>query len=819
MQHFPQKRHRSDFIILAIGILSIVVYFWMKPYWPTPSFVSIPPDRTNDQILDSLMHRSGISKDTATITTRPNFNAVLSSGIADSVGTFRAKQYFETYHLPCITKIYYVQKKVQEEVNFRITTGQNITKKNRSAQSQHFLKVELTPEGDIEALEKQVIVETDSLLTDTSRLLQYLMTCLPPAYQSELSVWKPESAERGYSFVTTKKLFPYHLENIHLTALVPSSQEPRRMLIGWEKEYVPRRESTTSGEQFSSFRGGVAVIVVLVLIGFIGVFIAQLRKRAVSIAFTLLASIAVTLYFVSVSLSFSAGLSITALILISVSTFIFVGFLLGGMPLGGILSLALEQFPHKFYSVRRIVDSPWKSYFTGRSIVLSMSITMAGACIFPLSYWMFSAIGYDKPMQTMIFNGAFFSLLQNPFILISAGLLFVPLISFAIGLMPIAVSYRFFTTRRWRWWGAIVGSVLSFALLAGVQGDPTFPVLLQGCLLGLSYLILFYYTDVLGLSVMALVSGILFFLPLSSDYTLIQILYYGIIGVLLLIGMIGFLQSPEKVHEQDYKPEYLYKIEEEKRLRDELTAAQVVQRKLLPSKMPTYPLLDVAATCIPAFEVGGDYYDFFPLDDHHLGILIGDVSGKGMSAAFYITLAKGVIVSQIQQSFSPADVLCKVNKLLYDTMERGKFISLIYGIINTESMEFTYAQAGHNPILHRSSAGATEMLPARGLALGLDSGQVFNHATTDHTVRIGSGESLILYTDGVTEAVNLSGDEFELSGLLRSASKSSADSLGLLQGIVTDVQSFIGKAKQHDDITLVVIKNNTQRQQLTHQSE
>jgi sigma-B regulation protein RsbU (phosphoserine phosphatase) len=207
---------------------------------------------------------------------------------------------------------------------------------------------------------------------------------------------------------------------------------------------------------------------------------------------------------------------------------------------------------------------------------------------------------------------------------------------------------------------------------------------------------------------------------------------------------------------------------------------------------------------------GGDYYDFFPLDDTHLGILIGDVSGKGMSAAFYITLAKGVILSQIQQSLSPADVLCKVNKLLYDTMERGKFISLIYGVFNTATMEFTYAQAGHNPILHRKSDSSTEMLPARGLALGLDSGHVFNHATTNHSVHLDAGDSLILYTDGVTEAVNLSGEEFDIKGLLHSAGKNSADSLALLQAIITDVQTFIGKAKQHDDITLVVIKNNAQ---------
>ena len=322
------------------------------------------------------------------------------------------------------------------------------------------------------------------------------------------------------------------------------------------------------------------------------------------------------------------------------------------------------------------------------------------------------------------------------------------------------------------------------------------------------YIVVFFYADILAMGVIGVLNGNMFFYPLANGFPKIQVLFLFIASAILGLGAIGYFNAPEKVHEEDYKPEYLYRLEEEKRLRDELTAAQLVQRRLLPAKMPTYPMLDVAATCIPAFEVGGDYYDFFPLDDTHLGILIGDVSGKGMSAAFYITLAKGVIVSQIQQSLSPADILCKVNKLLYETMERGKFISLIYGVLNTATMEFTYSQAGHNPILIRKNNGTTEALEGKGLALGLNNGQVFNQVTSNYSIRLEPGDALILYTDGVTEAVNLSGEEFDMKGLLTSVKRPEVDALSLLQGIITDVQKFIGKAKQHDDITIVVIKNN-----------
>ncbi len=809
MHYFPLKRRRSDILLLIAGIVSLGVYFLLTPYWPIPSFVATPAS-SNYHTVDSLIREIGVSKDSVRVVPRPNYNEELVSGLVDTLGTFKAKEYFESHHLPYITRVYSIQKNIDEEVNFRITTGQSITKKNRNPLRQHYAKIELALDGSVEALEKRVQFDISLLQQDTSRLLTVLLAFLPPTYQTGTLLWAPETTEHGFSFVATVERHPYHIEKIHLTALIPDVQDSRYVLIGWEKEYVAIAKSVRPENQYSAFRGGVAVVVVLVLIGFIGVFIMQLRKKAVSIIFTLMVSVALTIYFVSVSLSFSGGLSLTAILLITISTFIFIGFLLGGMPLGGVVSLALEQFPEKFYTLRRISDSPWKSHFTGRSIVLGIALTLITECVFPVLYWLCSALGYDSSLKATIFNGSFFSLLQNPIILLSAALFFVPIVSLAISLIPSAISYRFLSPKR-RIWGVLLGSMVCFGLLSGVQTEPSLPMLMYGCVLGISYVVLFYYTDVLGISVLALLQGILFFLPLSVEFAWIQVLFFMIIGVLIVPGIIGYLHSPEKVHEQDYKPEYLYKIEEEKRLRDELNAAQVVQRKLLPSKMPVYPQLDVAATCIPAFEVGGDYYDFFPLDESHLGILIGDVSGKGMSAAFYITLAKGVIVSQIQQSLSPADVLCKVNKLLYDTMERGKFISLIYGVCNTQTMEFTYAQAGHNPILHRKADGQTSPLVARGLALGLDSGLVFNQATTNHSVQLDAGDALILYTDGVTEAVNLSGEEFELDRLIQSANKNSSDSLAVLQTIVRDVESFIGKAKQHDDITLVVLKNNAQQ--------
>lgn len=805
MDYFPQNRRKIDWIIFALGALGLMLYSMMETYWLTP-VLKVTPPKVTTTIIDSLLRESNISRDTISVALRPNFNSDLTSAISDTLGTFETERYIEEYNIPYLSKVSIVQKKQSENVNFSIGTRQNLSKKNKS-DLDYYLKVELTLEGKIIALEQRQNVEIKSLGQDTTAILGSLQRFLPSKYKGEAIQWEHEKTENGYSFVATIASYPHHYEKVHLTAATSSTLAPNIWLVGWETDYQPKRTIETTEDRFAAFRGVVAVIFVIVLISFIGVFIAQLRKKGVSLIFTAIASVCVTMYFVSVSLSFSGGLSITAILLISISTFIFVGFLLGGMPLGGVVSLALEQFPEKFYTLRRLIDSPWKSYFAGRSILTGMAITFISSCAFPFIYWMFSQMHADKSLQTIVFNGNFFSLLHSPFIIVSVALLFTPLVNLAMGLLSPAISYRFFS-RKWKIVGIIVGNIIFFMMFYGIQDAPSLPVLLQSFAVSATYIAVFFFADVLAMGVVGVLNGIIFFLPLAGGFPELQYAFYSIVAIMFGLGIIGYLRSPEKVHEEDYKPQYLYRLEEEKRLRDELTAAQLVQRRLLPAKMPIYPMLDVAATCIPAFEVGGDYYDFFPLDDTHLGILIGDVSGKGMSAAFYITLAKGVIVSQIQQSLSPADILCKVNKLLYETMERGKFISLIYGVFNTSTMEFTYSQAGHNPILIRKNNGTIKSLEGKGLALGLNSGQVFNQVTSNYSVHLDAGDALILYTDGVTEAVNLSGEEFDMKGLLGSVGRSGTDALSLLQAIITDVQKFIGKAKQHDDITLVVIKNN-----------
>ncbi|MDZ7695106.1 MAG: PP2C family serine/threonine-protein phosphatase [Balneolaceae bacterium] len=128
----------------------------------------------------------------------------------------------------------------------------------------------------------------------------------------------------------------------------------------------------------------------------------------------------------------------------------------------------------------------------------------------------------------------------------------------------------------------------------------------------------------------------------------------------------------------------------------------------------------MAAICKPAYETGGDYYDFIQLDDHRIAVAIGDVSGKGIQAAFYMTFTKGILHTLCRETESPAEVLKKANRLFYENARRGTFISLIYGIVDLRKKTFRFARAGHNPILHYAAQSQTmDLLQPSGIGLGL----------------------------------------------------------------------------------------------------
>lgn len=284
-------------------------------------------------------------------------------------------------------------------------------------------------------------------------------------------------------------------------------------------------------------------------------------------------------------------------------------------------------------------------------------------------------------------------------------------------------------------------------------------------------------------------------------------IFIGISIVFLVIGIILILRKDTFTDYDSITPKFVENITERQRMKRELEVAKHVQMSFLPKTNPVLNGIDIASICIPALEVGGDYYDFIQLEKNKLGIIIGDVSGKGTQAAFYMTLTKGFLKALAKQTDSPAEVLTKMNELFYENVERGRFISMIYAIVDLDTKIITIARAGHNPIILQDESGEITLISPNGLALGLEKGNLFTKVITEHKEALSSGKVFIFYTDGFTEAVNKRGEEYGLDRMFEIARLKTLTLAKEIQDtLLEDVDKFIGKAAQHDDMTMVILK-------------
>lgn len=282
-----------------------------------------------------------------------------------------------------------------------------------------------------------------------------------------------------------------------------------------------------------------------------------------------------------------------------------------------------------------------------------------------------------------------------------------------------------------------------------------------------------------------------------------------ICSILLVIGIILVIRKDKFTDYDSITPKFVENITERQRLKKELDVARHVQMSFLPKENPTLEGIDIASICIPAFEVGGDYYDFIHLGKNRLGIIIGDVSGKGTQAAFYMTLTKGFLKAIAKHTDSPAEVLTKMNELFYENVERGRFISMIYAVIDLETKLIRIARAGHNPVIYLDVNGNVNLISPIGLALGLEKGDLFSKVITESEEKIESGKTFIFYTDGFTEAINKKGNEYGLDRMIEIVkSWNNSSSSEIQEKMIADVNKFIGKAPQHDDMTMVILKLN-----------
>jgi sigma-B regulation protein RsbU (phosphoserine phosphatase) len=252
---------------------------------------------------------------------------------------------------------------------------------------------------------------------------------------------------------------------------------------------------------------------------------------------------------------------------------------------------------------------------------------------------------------------------------------------------------------------------------------------------------------------------------------------------------------------------------EKERLEQELRIARSIQMSLLPHGSLTFPGVSLSGHCEPAREVGGDYYDFLPLDGTRMGILIADVAGKGTSAALYMAELKGVVLSLSQRHASPRDLLIDANRIISKHLDARSFITMTYALVDLRARTMTISRAGHCPLVyvpgpHAESRTARALQPD-GMVLGLqfDTGDVFSRTLEELTLPLGAGDLFLLYTDGISEAMNAEGDYFgdaRLADLAQQHADLSSDELSAR--ILGEVKAFAGAAAQHDDMTMVLLK-------------
>jgi len=244
---------------------------------------------------------------------------------------------------------------------------------------------------------------------------------------------------------------------------------------------------------------------------------------------------------------------------------------------------------------------------------------------------------------------------------------------------------------------------------------------------------------------------------------------------------------------------------ERKMLDHELAIAEELQANLLPRKVPQIAGYDVSAYYRPSREVGGDYYDFIEIDADHLGILVADVSGKGIPGSIVMTETRALVKSEAVRTLSPAETLIRVNRVLYNDIKRGMFVTVFYMILSLQKAVLSVVSAGHNPmVLWRKASNTCHLVNPNGLALGIDKGPLFEKTLKEQKIQLFKGDRFTLYTDGVIESMNDRHEQFGQNRFYlrvkQLADKSSSEFLSLL---VNEVEAHQGQAPQHDDITIV----------------
>jgi len=245
-------------------------------------------------------------------------------------------------------------------------------------------------------------------------------------------------------------------------------------------------------------------------------------------------------------------------------------------------------------------------------------------------------------------------------------------------------------------------------------------------------------------------------------------------------------------------------------LEHELGIASEIQTNLVPKTMLKVPGYDIGAYYRPSKEVGGDYYDFIEIDEPRSGIIVADVSGKGVPGSLVMAMARAFIRMEAERSHNPstADTLVRANRMLARDMKKGMFVTAIYGILDRTNHQIRVSSAGHNPmILWRTRTDEIVLVNPKGIALGLDKGPVFERTISEEIVQLDPGDRVVFYTDGTVEAMNERKEDFgdkRFHEMCRKLAKTESNQF--LNLIMKALDEHKGSAPQHDDMTIVTFR-------------
>ncbi len=251
----------------------------------------------------------------------------------------------------------------------------------------------------------------------------------------------------------------------------------------------------------------------------------------------------------------------------------------------------------------------------------------------------------------------------------------------------------------------------------------------------------------------------------------------------------------------------LYESESEKVKMDrDLENAKKIQRSLLPKVIPSFPQVDISGTMIPAMQVGGDYYDVIKIADDKFFVIVGDVSGKGLAASYYMTKLQTMMRLFAEKASDPRNVLIEVNKKIFNEIERNWFITVSVGLFDLSKKTLFFCRAGHTPLIHVNGEQVDIFTP-QGLGVGLDEGKIFDAALEQIEIPILPGSLFAFYSDGVTEDISPDGKLFGVEPLQDILLQNRSNSVEIInQKILDALYTFRKSDQQSDDITLVLVK-------------